>query len=265
MGRPRIRTIKPEIWQHEKIGRVTRDERLLFVGLLTMVDDEGRLREMPHAIRGHIFPYDRVSDRQLEKWLGGLERARLIVRYGAGRERFASIRGFKRHQVINRPRESDLPPPPGIPGPEAQTTLLDMPKLTDSSVEDLGRDQGSGIRDQEEENPPAPFQGEHDAAFIDRVRDDLRGRLGDVTLHMWLEPLEQVAYDGRTLTLTGPDRVVGYVRQRFVPNLAAAAERVAGHAVAVVVPETDEERQGRVEAEANSKRRFERAERRIAS
>lgn len=35
-SRPRIRTLKPECWQDEKIGQLSRDARLLFVGLITM-------------------------------------------------------------------------------------------------------------------------------------------------------------------------------------------------------------------------------------
>jgi hypothetical protein len=81
VSRPRIRTIKPETWHDEKIGTLSRDARLLFVGLITMADDDGRLRGMPAAILGHVFPYDDDAPQQLEAWLADLERAALIVRY----------------------------------------------------------------------------------------------------------------------------------------------------------------------------------------
>ena len=41
---PRIRTIKPEFPQSETIGRLSRDARLLFLQLFTLVDDAGRAR-----------------------------------------------------------------------------------------------------------------------------------------------------------------------------------------------------------------------------
>ena len=40
----RIRTIKPDFPHSESMGRVSRDARLLFVMLFTIVDDEGRAR-----------------------------------------------------------------------------------------------------------------------------------------------------------------------------------------------------------------------------
>jgi len=45
----RIRTIKPEFPHSESMGRVSRDARLLFVMLFTIVDDEGRARRHPDA------------------------------------------------------------------------------------------------------------------------------------------------------------------------------------------------------------------------
>lgn len=56
--RPRIRTLKPELWQNEKVGDLSHGARLLFVGLITMADDEGRFRARPSVILGHVFPYD---------------------------------------------------------------------------------------------------------------------------------------------------------------------------------------------------------------
>lgn len=114
MSRPRIRTIKPETWADEKIGRLSRDARLLFVGLITMADDAGRLRAMPSAVLGHIFPYDADAARRLEKWFRELEMVGLVLRYehlGIG---YAWLPGWEKHQRINRPGKSELPPPPSL-------------------------------------------------------------------------------------------------------------------------------------------------------
>lgn len=54
----RIRTIKPEFWQHPKVMRVSRDARLLFLGLLNEVDDEGRMRWSAKRVAGVVFPGD---------------------------------------------------------------------------------------------------------------------------------------------------------------------------------------------------------------
>jgi hypothetical protein len=81
VSRPRIRTLKPETWQDEKIGRVSRDARLLFVGLITLADDDGRFRSLPTQVLGHIFPYDADAPKKLERWMRELTDEGLVVIY----------------------------------------------------------------------------------------------------------------------------------------------------------------------------------------
>lgn len=114
MSRPRIRTLKPEMWQDEKICRLSRDARLLFVGLITMSDDVGRLRGMTAAVLGHVFPNDKDAARKLEKWLGEIEAVGLITRYEHDGMPYISLNGWDRHQKVNRPSDSELPPPPAM-------------------------------------------------------------------------------------------------------------------------------------------------------
>lgn len=54
----RIRTIKPEFWVSESMGRLSRDARLIFVGLWSLADDYGRFRADPRLIAGQLLPYD---------------------------------------------------------------------------------------------------------------------------------------------------------------------------------------------------------------
>jgi hypothetical protein len=102
--RPRIRTLKPEMWADENVGSVSRDARLLFVGLITMADDHGRLRAMPAAILGHIFPYDLDALKKLAGWIDELAVADLALPYTAAGHSYIVLPGFERHQVINRKR-----------------------------------------------------------------------------------------------------------------------------------------------------------------
>lgn len=110
MARPRIRSLKPEIWEHEKFGKITPEQRLLFLGLITMADDEGRLRELPTAIIGHVFPYDRVTPKKLGQWLHRLAQVGLLDRYSVvPGEKIIQLHGWHRHQKINRANRSELP------------------------------------------------------------------------------------------------------------------------------------------------------------
>lgn len=109
--RPRIRTLKPECWQDEAIGKLGPWERLLWVGLITMADDEGRLRALPAAIAGHVFPYDDVPPAKIKKWLEAIEAAGLVVLYDHDGVGYAAITGWRAHQKINRAQPSRLPEP----------------------------------------------------------------------------------------------------------------------------------------------------------
>lgn len=109
--RPRIRTLKPELWEDEAVGRLGPWERLLYVGLITMADDEGRLRALPGAIAGHVFPYDDVVPPKIRKWLEAINTADLIVLYHRDGTDYLQITGWAKHQKINRPQASILPAP----------------------------------------------------------------------------------------------------------------------------------------------------------
>jgi DnaD/phage-associated family protein len=50
--------IDPAIWQSGSMADLTRDQRLLFIGLFSNADDQGRLRGNPNLIRSLIFPFD---------------------------------------------------------------------------------------------------------------------------------------------------------------------------------------------------------------
>lgn len=112
MSRPRIRTLKPELAQDDDLGPISRDARYTFIGLITMADDEGRLRAQPAIILGHWFAYDTDAPRKLAGWLDEIEACGRIVRYAHEGRRYIAIRHFKRHQQINKPTPSKLPAPP---------------------------------------------------------------------------------------------------------------------------------------------------------
>jgi hypothetical protein len=84
---------------------------LLFIGLISNADDDGRLRGAPSRLAGRIFQYDELSPKKIETWLKELESAGRIVRYAVGKERFIWLPGFKKNQVINKYKPSVLPAP----------------------------------------------------------------------------------------------------------------------------------------------------------
>jgi hypothetical protein len=51
----RIRTIKPEFWEDDVIGSLSRDARLLFIATLNLADDEGLLRWSAAYLKASAF------------------------------------------------------------------------------------------------------------------------------------------------------------------------------------------------------------------
>ena len=108
----RIRSVKPELFDSGSLAKTSRDARYLFVGLFTLVDDEGRLRDLPKKIAGDLFPYDDdVSADQVDLWLDALASVGSVVRYIVNGEPYLYIPQWLAHQKIDHPTKSRLPGP----------------------------------------------------------------------------------------------------------------------------------------------------------
>ncbi len=105
----RIRTIKPEIWTDEKLSECSLSAHLLFIGLISFADDEGRMEFAQARIRMQIFPCGRVPSKKLTELIGELTERSLIRVYVVDEREFLDIPGFIKHQRINRPTPSKLP------------------------------------------------------------------------------------------------------------------------------------------------------------
>jgi len=128
----RIRTIKPEFQQSESMGRVSRDARLLFIELWTLADDEGRSRASSRMLASLLFPFDDDAPSLIEGWLKELEREQCIHRYSMEGTTYLQVQNWEKHQKIDHPAKSRLPPPPD------KTEILANPReLSRSLAPDL--------------------------------------------------------------------------------------------------------------------------------
>lgn len=139
----RIRSIKPEFWESESVGRLSRDARLLFIGLWSSADDEGRFRAHPRLLASGLFAYDEDAVRAVPKWLGELEREGCVQLYQAGEDRFGCIPKWDKHQKIDRPSPSRLPAPP----PREPSRAIAEPSralVIGAGSREQGEEQGAG-------------------------------------------------------------------------------------------------------------------------
>ncbi len=108
----RIRTIKPEFWDDEKLSTIKRDARLLFIALWTFSDDYGVVKGNTTWLKNKIFPYDDIRQSEFNSWIEDLHRIRVIIPFNANGEQYFYIRTFKAHQKIDRPSKTQKNPDP---------------------------------------------------------------------------------------------------------------------------------------------------------
>lgn len=105
----RIRTIKPEFPQSESIGELSRDARLLFIQLWTVVDDFGRARASSRMLASVLYPYDDDAKDLIDAWLEELEDKGHIRRYRVDGTLYLDIPNWLKHQKIDHPSKFGLP------------------------------------------------------------------------------------------------------------------------------------------------------------
>ena len=142
----RIRSIKPEFWESESLGRVSREARLLFIGLFSCCDDHGRARASSRLLASRLFPYDDDALKKLPTWIEELEKERCIRLYKVNGESFLDIPKWLNHQKIDKPSASKLP-------------SFDSSREDSRGLEKNGLGSGSREKEQgkEQEAPPSPW------------------------------------------------------------------------------------------------------------
>lgn len=111
----RARNIKPSFFTNEQLAECSIEARLLFVGLWTLADREGRLEDRPKKIRAEVFPYDLCD---CEPLLAELHKHGFIVRYQVDGSRYIQIPNFLKHQHPHKQEKASSIPAPTL-------TLLD--------------------------------------------------------------------------------------------------------------------------------------------
>jgi len=99
------RMITSDIWFNEKVARLPDAGRLLFIGIFSNADDDGRLKASAKFLKAHIFPYDNDKSIELIKELRDkCAEVGLIRVYTNGTEEFLDIPGWLEHQIIRKDR-----------------------------------------------------------------------------------------------------------------------------------------------------------------
>lgn len=105
----RIRSIKPEFWESESLGRVSREARLLFIGLFSCCDDHGKARASSRLLASRLYPYDEDAFKKLPQWMAELQKEGCVRIYQVAGETYLDLPKWANHQKIDKPSASKFP------------------------------------------------------------------------------------------------------------------------------------------------------------
>jgi hypothetical protein len=109
----RARNIKPGFFANELLAEVPPLGRLLFAGLWTIADRDGRLEDRPSKIKAAVLPYDKCAPENL---LSALADRGFILRYEVDGRRLIQVVNWKKHQAPHFKEQASTLPAPYEPG-----------------------------------------------------------------------------------------------------------------------------------------------------
>jgi hypothetical protein len=107
----RIRSIKPDVWEDEKVAGMSDPARLVFMACWNYADDAGVLRGNPQWLTTRAYSF-REPSRSPHDILQELVENRCLIPYEVNGQQYVVVRTFRKHQVTNKPTKPTLPPPP---------------------------------------------------------------------------------------------------------------------------------------------------------
>ena len=137
------RMIHDCLWKSEGLAELTIRQRLLWVGLITTSDDQGRGKAHPHLIRSTIFPFDTISPTEIQDDLQAIADEEMVILY--------SVKGKAYYQIVNwwEYQQPQWAYPSEYPAPEGWQNRLryrqDGHVLTDNWKPDEGRNKGDSL------------------------------------------------------------------------------------------------------------------------
>ena len=109
----RARNIKPGFFSNEELVELSFSTRLLFIGLWTLADREGRMEDKPKRIKMALFPAD---DLNIDSALDELQKSGFLLRYEHDGARYIQVLAFNKHQNPHRDEKPSLIPAPNLHG-----------------------------------------------------------------------------------------------------------------------------------------------------
>lgn len=99
------------IWANEKFAELPCMARLLQLGIINMVDDQGRTKAHPAYLRSQIFPYDDVSLEDMSRWLQLMATNGTVILYQVDGKEYIQLTNWWEYQSLLFASPSEYPRP----------------------------------------------------------------------------------------------------------------------------------------------------------
>jgi hypothetical protein len=108
----RQRFIWPGIWKDPEFGRLQPLEQVMFIGLFSIADDEGRTLAEPAYLRSELFPYTTYTNSRVKVIRDAVvEKCANVYLYVVRGIEYIALLKWTDHQKPKYPKASKLPPP----------------------------------------------------------------------------------------------------------------------------------------------------------
>lgn len=165
----RKRMISPEIWESQSFGELSMLAKVLFIGMISQADDDGKGVLSAQLLKSRILPYDELRIADIDKALREIghkpsvnadgDKAReeaghklSVTYYEVGGKQYYYFDNWRKWQTINRPIPSKFPNPPAADGEGGG--IHSHEEITDNSVSTHAQlsEYSRAIEDIKEEN-----------------------------------------------------------------------------------------------------------------
>lgn len=151
----RIRSIKPEFWRSDDVAALSIEDRLLFIGLWSYVDDSGIGVDKTAHICADLFAPDLEANppEVFARVTGGLQNLAergLILRYEADGKPYLYVTNWEKHQRIDKPSKRRFPTPDEGKHRSSGGSREDSGRATEKVAPGAGEQGNRGTGEQED-------------------------------------------------------------------------------------------------------------------
>lgn len=220
----RIRSIKPEWLDDEKMASASDEARLLSVALILLADDYGNGRAHPLFLASRVWSYGEPREvlEKLSRALATLEASGFVALYNVNGQQYFHINNWSRHQRVDHPGK---PVVPSINDADSGLRPIgDSRGSRETLAPDLDQDQ-----EEEEEEDRARADSNHP---VSKLRTRWAAAYEEKTTLFWsfrtakqnqlaIQLSEWIAHAAKASGLSYDDAIDRFIEGVFASELAA--------------------------------------------